>query len=176
MITISVRGIEKVQKFLMELPANLRKIGVRAFSEYFVGDMGHGLKHYPKYSYVTRARGFPNLSYITVNGKIVKGYASARQHGYVMAMIAKGIIDPGAPHRTGNLQRGWKSTVTGGGYGSRITNDTPYVGYVMGDNNQTKMHNIIGWRHVSQVLKDNLSGALRHAVAEINKWIRANVK
>ena len=170
MIKVSVRGLEEVRKKLATLGKEAKHFSESKVGEYLVGDQTHGLKHYPGYVYVNRYAGFPELAYRTSTGKIVPGFKSKEQHGYVMAMIGEGKIDPGVPHRTGELQRGWELNDRGRFW--EIRNQTEYAGWVMGDVGQTRMHNLIGWRKVMDNIRDNLKGAFRHAQAELKKWLK----
>jgi hypothetical protein len=53
MIKFSVRGVEKLQAFFKQLPAEARKIAVPAVATYLIGDDAHGLRHYVGYKYVS---------------------------------------------------------------------------------------------------------------------------
>jgi hypothetical protein len=44
----------------------------------------------------------------------------------------------------------------------------------MGDKNQSNMHNLIGWRRTSEVIKNNLAGAFVHAKAAIKAWFKTH--
>ena len=168
MITITSRGIPELSAWLKSLGNNVRQIATEAVAEYIVGDDSHGLKHEPGYTYVNRYAGFPNLSYTTSTGKVVPGYASAKQHAYVMMQIQRGVIKPGQDNRTHQLRDSWKYQAQGGTY--KIQNPVSYAQYVQGGR-QTRMHALIGWRQAFQVARDNLQGAYRHAEAKIKEWI-----
>lgn len=168
MIKIQVKGLEKVQAFLREIPLGVKTHAQRAVTEYLIGIEGggmlggvsHGLAHYVPYRYISVAQ--------------AGGWKSDKQRRYVMAMIREGKIDPGVPHRTGEMQRGWTYHEEMGRY--RIVNEVPYAGYVMGDTEQTRMHELGGWRKVAEVVQSNLAGAFRHAQAMVNQWLREQKK
>jgi hypothetical protein len=168
MIKITSRGIPELVLWLESLKKDVRDFAASKVAEYLIGDERHGLRHEPYYKYVNRYAGFPGLSYTTSTGKIVPGYASKKQHGYVMAAIAEGKIKPGQDNRTHVMSNSWKYSRQGNAY--RITTDTPYAKYVVGDQ-QTIMHKKIGWRNMIQNAQDNMMGAYRHANAEIKKWL-----
>lgn len=177
MIQIEVRGIERLQAFLKTIPLGARNLTVRTVAEYLMGgksgesgEATHGLKHYPAYRYVNRYAGFPELGYVTRTGKYVPGFASAKQHGYVMAKIASGEITPGVENRSKDLQSGWK--IKGEAYRQTIYNDTPYAKWVQGDGTQTRMHKLIGWRTMGEVIQSNIAGAMRSARAKLNEWLK----
>ena len=173
MIKITSRGIPELQAWLKNLVSNVKDVATRAVANYIVGDQTYGLMHEPYYKYVNRQAGFPNLSYITSKGTVVPGFASKEQHGYVMAMIKKGVIRPGQDNRTHDLTNSFRYVTQGSRY--VITNNDPAALYVIGGQ-QTRMHDLIGWRKMADVAKTNLAGAYRHAKSKILEWIRAHPK
>ena len=156
MIKVSIKNIDKVQAFLRSVPLGAKTRAGKALADYLVGDASHGLKHYASYKYV---------SY-----KSIGGFVSDKQRRYVMKKIREGKIDPGYPHRTGRFQRGWK--VTGEPPRYVIKNEIPYSGYVVGDDDQSRMHEKIGWRKVTKNLADNIQGAMSRARQVVAKWIK----
>jgi hypothetical protein len=160
MIKITSRGIPELQAWLSEIQRGARGIASAAVAEYLVGDQTHGLAHYVPYRYITM--------------KQAGGFVSDKQRRYVMMMIRSGKIDPGVPHRTGEMQRGWTYSARGSQF--VIKNETQYAPYVMGDNDQSRMHGLIGWRRTSEVVKNNLTGAYRAATAKVKEWIRSKKK
>ena len=46
-VKVTVRGIEKIQAMLAELPQGTKRIAVQGATDYLIGDDSHGLKHYP---------------------------------------------------------------------------------------------------------------------------------
>src|ERR1035437_4720191 len=117
--TVSVRGIDQLKAFLTSLPANLRKLVVPTVAEYLIGDNSHGLRHLVNYKYVSRTSAYG------------QPFVSDKQRRYVMAMIGEGKITPGRSNRTGAMSAGWTYGLQGGGYGAKITNSVPGVGYVL---------------------------------------------
>ena len=160
-LSFKVSGIEGVRAWLQKIQAGFKNQALLAFTQYIVGDdtgspYWHGLKHYPPYHYVSYAQAYG-------------GFKSDKQRRYVMAMISEGKIDPGYPHRTGEFQRGWHYTT--GVNNIKVTNDTPYGGYLMGDDTQANMPNMIGWRTIAEVIQSNMAGAIRHANAKVKEWL-----
>lgn len=66
--------------------------------------------------------------------------------------------------RTFTLKAGW--TVSGGVYRQVISNSAEYAPYVP----RWKRY---GWREWADVIASNMAGALRHAQAAVNAWIRS---
>lgn len=157
-LKIKVRNAERVKEFISSLPRNLRGLATKAMAEWFVGTGQRGLKRYPAYRYITR-----RLAY-------GKTFVSERQRHYVMARIREGTIDPGAPHRTGNYQRGWQ--IIDKGVRTQIVNNVPYAGFVGGDETQARLNKKVGWRTVSEIVATNIAGAIRHANAAIGAWLK----
>lgn len=159
MLRITSKGIPELQAWLADVGRGIRTKAMRAAGEYLIGDGTHGLKHYPVYKYISVAES--------------GGWSSEKQRRYVMAMIKEGKIDPGYPHRTGELQRGWELRGWDKSVQWTITNETPYAKWVMGDSDQTVMHGMAGWRTMLTVIASNIRGAIRHAQAAVNEWLRS---
>jgi len=159
-IRLKVRGIEKVQAFLRDLPYGVLRVALPAIAEYLIGDGTHGLKHYQAYKYITRKRAYGQT------------FQSDKQRRYVMAMIREGRIDPGYPHRTGRSQRGYTAKVTNGGYGVTISNPEKGAYYTRHDAGQARLNALAGWRKISAVVESNLAGALRHARAAVSAFLK----
>jgi hypothetical protein len=74
--------------------------------------------------------------------------------------------------RTFTLKKGWVRT-TGDEYKPVIHNYTPYAEYVVGDEKQAKLLKDYGWRKVKDIIASNMDGAIRHAQALVNKYLKA---
>ena len=159
-IRFDITGMDNIQMFLRSLSGDMLDTVLKAYGEYLIGDMGHGLMHYSPYEYVRRDEVYN------------PPFVSDKQRRFVMAAIREGTIDPGVPHRTGNLQRGWELHPQGD-VAYVITNSVPYAPYVMGDESQSLLNGRAGWRKVSQNVKDNMAGAFRAAVQALNRLIKS---
>jgi hypothetical protein len=67
--------------------------------------------------------------------------------------------------RTYKLKRGWD--IVSDVYRQRIINDIAYAPHVP---NRWAHY---GWRQWAQVISDNMDGAMRHANAALNDWLRS---
>ena len=172
-IKIAVKGIPELQTFLDTLKRELKDAAIDYVANYLIGDSSHGLMHEPYYKYVNRQAGFPNSFYISSTGKVVPGFSSAKQHRFVMGAIARGEITPGQENRTHTLADSWRSESHGIQGQRRIYNSIPYAPFVMGDQTQTRMHKLIGWRTLTENVKDNITGAIRHAQSKLKEWIQS---
>ena len=153
-IKFTIQRLADIRAFLTQFEYGARGAAAEASAEYVVGNQAHGLRHYVPYKYISIKQAYG-------------GFKSAKQRGYVMAMIKEGKIDPGVPHRTGEMQRAWEYHGSGTRY--TIDNPTAYVGYVMGQD-QTRMHAIIGWRRVPEVIESNKAGMMRAAYAAVRQY------
>lgn len=154
-----VRGLAELQKFLKDVPVKARRAATEAAADYLIGDGRRGLRHYPAYKWIRRRRAYPE----------VKGWFSEKQRRFVMARIRSGRIDPGYPHRTGRLQRGWVKK--GSGYKIMIENQEPYAAVVMGDNTQARQPKLVGWRTVGEVVESNTDGMRQAAARAVQKTL-----
>lgn len=174
-ISLQVKGDERVREFLRTVALGLKGRATRAVAQYLVGIEGlgdamssanltggtsHGLAHYVPYRYVSLTQAY---------GENIWKTMSSKQRGYIFASMRDGRIDPGVPHRTGEMQRNWEITGVAPRY--RIVNETPWASYVMGEE-QTNMFKLIGWRKASAVVQSNLAGAIRYATARVREWIK----
>jgi len=167
-IRFVVRGADKVQAFLREVPRGTVRIALRAITEYLIGDGRHGLKHYPPYRGVSRASAYGDAS----GDGAPPGYFSLRQFHYVMAHIKSGDITPGIENRTGAAAEAYGSCETNNGYGMTIYNQDRGAYYTQSDSGQANQPRLVGWRTVAQNVADNLAGAVRHARAAISIWLK----
>lgn len=159
-VKIVVRGIEQISAFIKTVPHGTTRVALKAIAEWFIGTPERGLRRYSPYKYITRARAYGQT------------FVSDKQRRYVMARIREGSIDPGAPHRTGQTQRGWYATPTNGGYGYTIKNDTPGAYYTRHNTGQARLNALAGWRKVREVIETNIKGAMRHANAAVRAFLK----
>jgi hypothetical protein len=160
-ISIKVRGLDAVREFIDQLPRRVRGVATVAAAEYLVGNGMHGLRHYPAYKWITRKAAYG------------KTFVSDKQRRYVMAAIADGRIDPGAPHRTGRYQRGWM--LEGEGAKTRIINEVDYARYVGGDE-QARLNRKVGWRMWDEIISTNYHGAIQAAERAVDRLINGKGK
>ncbi len=154
-----MRGDEQVKAYIKTIPHGVTRVGIYAIAEYILGDQTHGLKHYPPYRYITRKKAYG------------KTFSSDKQRRFVMAAIREGRIDPGVPHRTGNTQRAWR-LIKSNPYRPKIVAKGAGPYYTADDQGQARLNAMIGWRKMAKNIADNMVGALRHANAEIRKWLK----
>lgn len=172
MIHFSVRGIDEWRRKFAELSKAHKKIVDKAAAEYIAGiedgtegGATHGAAHYPAYQWISRAQAYPDAP-------AGAGWFSDKQRRYVMAKIASGEIDPGAPKRTGALQRGWYVQDQGSFY--TVKNESAYAPYLHGNTMQARQPALVGWRRIADIISTNINGAVRHAKAKLREWMKEN--
>src|SRR5574343_84065 len=150
-----IRGLDSVQQFIKALPYRTKREAIIGVAEYLVGDSRHGFRHDDPYRRTTRR---------AVYGQ---QWESDAQRRYVMAAIKSGEIVLGQrrPNPT-DASKGYGYKLTNSGYGANITNEKPgaYWTRVWGGWRN--------WRNTMQVIRDNIRGALRHALARVNAVLR----
>lgn len=173
-ISFKVRGVEKVQSYLESLPYGVMKIALTAITQYIIGDNTHGLKHPDPYKYTSRAKAYGFTGATFENGNPVPdGYFSAKQFRYVAA-ITKGFTMRGS-NRTGKSTDAWQYVeITP--YRYAINNPEPGSYWTRDDYGQAQQPANVGWRKVATVIESNIKGAMRHANAEINKYLKSKGK
>jgi hypothetical protein len=150
--SFKTRGFEELKSFFDELPRSVRGVASEAASDDLIGTGQRGLRRYPPYRHISRARAFR------------PAYKSAKQQRFVMAGIKSGRIQPGYPHRTGNYQRSWQRT--GSGVGSRIEGQLPHEGW------PNALAKLIGWREPMEIIMSNLAHAAQAAEREVARYFK----
>lgn len=150
---LEVIGVEEVATKLGKLPDVVADAAVDEANQYML----RVLKTYPPYSHVTYKQAYG-------------GWKSEKQRRYVMARINEGTITPGKPNRSQEFRQGWE--IVGYGKTSFITNQVPYGHFLMSDESQANMPKLIGWKKVSNVLKERTKEILRQAEIGVKKAIK----
>jgi len=164
MIKITVKNAKNVQEFLKKVAVGFKNTASYAIAEYLVGDERHGLKHYPPYKHVSYKEAYPENAEFG-------GFFSRKQQGYVMSQIKSGGIDPGVS--VSNRYYGDAWTIERGDASRYVMkNDVGYAGYLVGDTQQSRLFELKGWRKVSQNIRDNWNGAMRHANQAIARLLK----
>lgn len=98
-----------------------------------------------------------------------RSFFTAKQQRYFFWALKNGIID--VPyHRTNTLKGGWR--IEGKGRNARVTNSVPYAGLVMGDGQQSRMHQMIGWETPKVRMQGKTEKLVRRVVDAVNKLIK----
>jgi hypothetical protein len=160
MISFGVRtNPPNLAQVISDLPRSVRGPATEAAAIYLVGNSSRGLSHYPGYAYISRASAYGS------------SFFSDKQRRYVMAKIRSGEIQPGYPHRTGRLQRGW--SIIQSGAATRVINAEPYAVYVVGDPGQSRHEEKAGWRRIGLIVASNEKGMIQAADRAAQDIIKA---
>ena len=115
---------------------------------------------------------YPQRKHITIQQ--VGGWASEKQRRWFFAALRSGEID--VPYRRGqspgteDLGQRWTVTTKDGGLTVVVGNNASYALYVQGDDKQSQMMKLIGWKTDKQVVekeKDKMTGYLEKAIKKI---------
>ena len=160
-----IRNLVKVQTYLKTVPRGAMKAAIVAVTEYFIGNSQHGLAHDDPYKQTTRAKVYGGGHGTFSNGApLPDGFYSEAQFHYVMAAINDGTIKIGQrnPSPT-DASKGYGYKLTNSGYNATITNTEQGAYWSRGWGGWRN------WRGVPKVLSDNMKGAIRSAIAAVNK-------
>ena len=152
-----VRGVERVQEYLKSLKRGTVRVALDAITDWFIGTDRRGLRHMPPYKYASRKRAY-GVTFFT-----------AKQRRWFWANGGPDMI---GNNRTGKTSAGWYAQETRGGYGRSLINNEQGAYYTRSDNGQARQPALAGWRKVSAVIASNLSGAIRHAQAAVNAFLK----
>lgn len=156
-----VRGIDKLEKFLRKLPYGAKKIALKAFAEYVVGNERHGLRHDEPQRYISRAR----AGYKTSQAQMRYFFAV----GILENVGGKIVLNH--YKRTGETAAAWNYHAVNE-WQYRLVNPKIGAYYTRDNDGQTRQHALAGRRTVARVVADNFKSAIRHAQAAINKWLK----
>lgn len=159
---IDVKGDEELISKFQRLPVEVAFSTVDEASKYMLL-----FRDYPPEKRVSRKQAYPNLSFVTATGKRIVGYKSLRQFRLVMAKVANGEVPY---NRTKTLRNNWKRTMTQNS--ATLTNATPYAGYVLGDNTQSRHAKMIGWQTISEMIESRKPTLIQKIQLGVQKAFR----
>lgn len=159
-----VRNTKLVQDFLQHVAKGYLIPALDAFLIYILGNDGRGLKHYPPRKYVSRKQ----AGYKTSAKQIRFMFATG-----ILERTSGGGIKLNRYKRTDETKNAWQ-IVGQGTYRPSLVNSRAY--YTMDDRGQARQPALVGWRKVTNVIRDNLKGAINAAVSAISKAIKSKAK
>jgi hypothetical protein len=163
-IRYRVIGVEKVKEFVMSLPRGIKAEAMRAISEYIVGDERHGLKHDINYKYVPR-RAIGKVS------EAPAGYYSWRQFGYVHWALSHGVMKIGRANSPTLMSQSWKWEQKNSQW-----DRTEIKGALPFDRFPARHNRLAGWRHYTEVISTNITGAIQAGQRAVNEWLKSKKK
>lgn len=115
------------------------------------------VQQYPPYQYVSRKQAYGQT------------FKSDKQRRWFFAALNSGALT--IPYnRTNQLKSGW--SIVASGHTRTVTNSVKYAGYVMGDNSQSRMQALIGWRTTQAFVRDYDAAIGRVALASVEEQIK----
>lgn len=151
-------------EFFKSVPEKARGIAVEAAGKYIIGNDRRGLRHEPKYLFVSRTTAYG------------QPFSSDKQRRWFFASVAakKNVITgrkftPGYENRTHTISTSWR--MEGNKTKIVLINDAEGNEFVIGKK-QAEQPRRAGWRYYMDVVKSNYNGAIRNAQREVDKWIR----
>jgi hypothetical protein len=155
-VKLPIRNFEKVQEYLGKVPRGAVKAAIAALGEYFLGNDAHGLKHYEPYKYVSRKRAYGQT------------FQSEKQRRWFWANGGPDMI---GNNRSGETANAWTAKSTNSGYGLTLENKAEGAKWIWGDRTQAAQPALVGHRTATEKVMSNMKGAIRHAVAAVNKFM-----
>jgi hypothetical protein len=152
MIKIDVIDLDKVLKFLIDLPEECADQAVEDVNDYML----NVARTYPSYRYIPFAKAYG-------------GFFSDKQRRYVMGAIRRGEIVPGQPNRSQAYARAWHKV--GEGRGQYLANSTSY-GMHLQSEQQARMPAMIGWKKISDILQERLPKIEQIILAAVKKVMK----
>ena len=152
-IAIDVEGLAPLVKGLNKLPQEVQDAAGDDVSEYLINI----LRHYPSQKRVTRAQAYGTT------------FFSDNQRKFFFAALRDGRIS--VPYRrTQTFRNAWRQI--GKGIKSIIANEVSYGGFLMGDSEQSRMSKLIGWKTLSNLLKERQSKIVKILEAAVKKGMK----
>jgi hypothetical protein len=155
-IYANVRGMEKVQKFLESVPVGVKGAALQAINDVILS----AAKSPPPYQYVARFLAY-GVSFFT-----------PKQNAWFWANGGPAMI---GDHRTGAITDAWE-TSGGDKWSGRETiwNRNPDAVWLFSNAHQARQLAMVGWKTIGQIVKDNLSAAIKAAKDLVHEWIKQN--
>lgn len=152
-IGIDITGEDEIARKLKGLPPAAQDAAVDEMSKYLL----NVLRLYPPQKYVSRKDAY-GVSFF-----------SDKQRRWFFAALKSGELS--IPYkRSYNLRDNWKQL--GRGASSIIVNETSYAKYVMGDKEQSRHEQKVGWKKLGDIVKERMGRVLEKADAGIKRAIK----
>jgi UDP-N-acetylglucosamine enolpyruvyl transferase len=111
----------------------------------------------------------PSYRYVSRRSAFGVTFFSDKQRRWFFRALNLGEIE--VPYkRSQRFRRGWK--IIGSGIGSIVVNDTPYGGYLMGDQTQSRHMKKIGWKKLGDLIDEKKGEIVRKLEAGAKKGMK----
>jgi hypothetical protein len=139
-IAVDITGLQDLGERFKKLPPAMQEEGMKEVNTYML----NVLRQYPAEKRIKRSAAYPE----------VNGWFSDKQRRWFFAALRSGELD--LPYsRTQELGKAWK-VVGNEAAKSIIANEAPAAPYVMGDTEQSRMSKMIGWKKISDIVKERM--------------------
>lgn len=145
-VVVKPRGFDRLQAFVKSMPRGLVKATLVALSIYYL----QIFQQAPPQKYVSRKQAGYKTSAAQIRYFFAVGILEADDSGNVKLNRYE---------RTGDTAKAWK--VTGSPYQPQLVNETAGAYYTMDDDGQANQPRLVGWKKVSKIIKDNITGAIK---------------
>lgn len=154
LVGITIEGNEEVQKMLDKFPDEARAAAGEEVANYLL----NVFQTYPPPKYVTRAKAY-GVTFFT-----------ERQRRWFFAALNSGEIQ--VPYkRTQGFRRSWQ--IVGEGEDIGVLSDAPYGHFLVGERKEQSRHaREIGWKSVSETIKDKMDKIKKKIDVGIKKGLR----
>jgi hypothetical protein len=151
-VGMEVQGLEELKAKLAKLPGASQDFVTDEVNKYMLDVM----RQYPPEKYVSRKDAYGET------------FFTAKQRRYFFWALDQGII--GVPYRrTQAVRRGWQQV--GKGRRSFLANAVPYAAHLFNDD-QSRHAAKIGWKTITQTIKERMSRIIVVADGAIKKAIK----
>jgi hypothetical protein len=135
-IKIDLLGNKEIEEKLEKLPTEVADLAIGDVQDYMLNVLK---SDQPPPKLVTRKAAYGVSAF------------SEKQRRYLGYLYSTGQVPY---HRTQAMSRGWHLVKGQRGLFGYIVNYTPGISYVIGERNQSRHEALVGWKKVSQQLKD----------------------
>ena len=150
---IDIEGLEPLINGLNKLPQEIKDEAGNEVAKYLF----NVLQAYPPQKRVTRQAAFDSV------------FFTEKQKRWFFANLEAGTLD--VPYRrTQGFRKGWR--IIGEGITSIIVNEAEAGPYLMGEDRQSRMMQMIGWKKGSEIIKERIEQIQRKADAGIKTAMR----
>lgn len=152
-VGVEIDGIEELQAKLKQLPDAAKDEGADEAYKYLLNVM----RQYPPQKRVTRKQAYG----VT--------FFSDKQRRFFFRALANGEIS--VPYKRSQvMKRSWRKV--GDGARAFLVNESDYAPFMYDDKKQSRMSRLIGWKTISQTIKEKTTEVVRRFDAGVKKAIK----
>jgi hypothetical protein len=146
-------SVEKIKAKLDVLPPQLANAGTEAASKYLLNKL---VNDQPPVKHISRAMAYPETG---------NGFFTDRQRAKFFATVRYTL-----PYQRGGMETKWE--LLGSGWEVKINNRDPGSVFVYDDTRQARLNALVGWKKISQYIREYLPQMLRSFQNAVNSEIK----